>query len=122
MHLSFTLSTVNRILNFDMTPTYRAPLAIRFENLFAFIKQQIALADEKDAGRQTDSEMEKVESLRRLSNLLDLWASSLTVRRPTKESLVGDVLEAIDMSDPLLNGKLHRLISDIATHISKYVS
>lgn len=105
-----------------MKPIYPTPLAIRFANLLILIKQQIALAVTQDADRQENGEVEgsdRVEKLQDLSERLQLWASLLTVRRPRKESLIGDLLEALEVAKSSLCDQLHGIFSDIADRVLK---
>lgn len=111
-----------RIPLFKM-PNYRAPLAIRFENLSTYIKEQIALAVKKDSGPPTRSEpnsRNRVEKLQNASDKLQLWASMIASVRSTEFGLVGDVLEAIDVSESVLSEGLHQIFSEIAAHVSEY--
>lgn len=108
-----------------MHPTYRAPLAIRFENLSLYIKHEIAHPVEKTPHTPPNSEENGSDRVKKIQNACDklqLWASMLTFRHTSKDSLVGDVLEAIDVSEPDLSERLHSVFSGIATHISKYDS
>ena len=107
-----------------MKPTYRAPLAIHFENLSIYIKQKIAPL-RGDTDSSTSSVIKGDNRVRKLRNAYDklqLWASMLYFRHPSQdkiESLVGDVLEAIDASEPALSEQLHSKFSQIAIHVSK---
>ena len=105
-----------------MKPTYPTPLAIRFANLLILIKQQVAQAVKQDADRPTNSQVgssDRVEKLQSLSHKLQLWACRLVVRRPMKERLVGDVLEALEVSNSSLCDELHGIFSAIASHVIK---
>lgn len=107
-----------------MKPIYPTPLAIRFTNLLILIKQQVALAVKQDPDGPTNSKVggsDRVEKLQSSSDKLQLWASTLIVRRPTKESLVGDVLETLEVSHSSLCDELHGIFSDIASLVSKCV-
>ena len=103
-----------------MKPTYPTPLAIRFANLLTLIKQQVAEAAAQDPDRATDGAVEGSDRVEKLGNLADglqIWASMLIVRRPTKESLVGDVLEALEVEKSSLCDQLHGVFSDIAERV-----
>lgn len=107
----------------NMYPTYRAPLAIQFENLSLYIKNEIAHTVKESPRTRTNSEEngnDRVNNLQNACDKLQLWASMLAFRSSSKDSLVGDVLEAIDVSESDLGERLHRVFSGIAAHVSKY--
>lgn len=105
-----------------MKPTYPTPLAVRFANLSMLIKQQVALAGKQHPNQSIASIVAgdvRVERLQSSSDKLQLWAS--IVRRPMKESLVGDVLESLEVSGSSLCDELHGIFSGIASHVIKCV-
>ena len=108
-----------------MKSNYRPPLAICFVNLNIYIKQKVALAVATDPQLPTNGEEKGSNRASRLENAcekLQLWLSMLDPRHPKSPSPVGDVLEVIDLLDPGLREKLHKIFLEIAIHISEYDS